>query len=557
MRLSHRYIRRCLAWLDLPGLAAALACSRVFRYATFQPLVILMHANGVETRCRAAALARQAVTDQNSAQDLMGCNLLIAMMLMLQEGRAAETYRASGDDAAAALAIVVAGRRLRDCAVRTLLHFHRFRPRRGKGDDDPVARPIGSSSDISDTAESELLDECLRLAGLDPRNMRPGSIPSVDDIEIKHPCFSVVSHTPAQLAPAVAGFGVHGRPPVTVIERADSHRRLMHLGTFYLEGFCESEAGRGKLGHELLFWYAKAVIAALAGAGVLRCNPDLAAAAPAKCHQQQRRVLVLGLGAGVLPACLQCNFPEVDCDVCEIHEGVVHAAREGFGLNDLCGERLTVQVANCLHLVRGMVAQGREYDAVVCDVYGDGGMPRRLCDVDFVCNLRKLVQARRGSVVVNCGNEMELFDLLRNNFRWAFKRCTITEFGHPDEENHLLTASMGDAGSMLPSSHEWKHRVERTVPSHLFQLFLAQQVRDGLFFVTFLDAAGICAADSLSVGARKLQYANEEKDFEPQNEEQQEEEEEEEEDDDDDDQEEEDKEEHENGGRSYGASGKK
>ena len=183
------------------------------------------------------------------------------------------------------------------------------------------------------------------------------------------------------------------------------------------------------------------------------------------------------------------------------------------------GGGLHVHIADCRDLIKRFIREGREYDAVVSDVYGDGGMPQCLCDVDYIINMRRLVEARKGTVIVNCGNEMDDFDVLRNNFRWTFRNHTV-ELGHPDEENHIMVGSCasvpgveknrkdGECQALLPSDSAWKERVTKLIPTHLFSLFLVQKVADpAMYFVTWIDTHGICAADSLAQNATKLQFA--------------------------------------------------
>ena len=102
-----------------------------------------------------------------------------------------------------------------------------------------------------------MLDECLRIAGIPMVDGMHGGNELEEDAKhqkLSKPCFHIAYHCPELLAPAtrIIHAGLRGRPAVTVIERADSQRRLMYLGTFYLEGFCESEASAASR-QELLF----------------------------------------------------------------------------------------------------------------------------------------------------------------------------------------------------------------------------------------------------------------------------------------------------------------
>ena len=317
--LPPLYLRRVLAWLSLDDLVLSVGTCRMFRYASLSPLVLYLHSRDVSVRCSAVQSCLRLATDQNTMQDFVACDFILSLMLMLQDGRSADP----GD---------VHGQMLRRCASDALRQCYEFRPARGKPETDPKYPKLrGSREDLSDTAEAELLYECLRLPGL-TMERHPGS-GDVDDQDILRgtSCFTIVHHTPAWYAPSlnhVLLSGVSGRPAVTVIERVDNERRLMYLGSWYLEGFCESEAPANKLGHELLFWYAKCVVASLSTALSSPVPPTTSSKSPPT-TMKKKKILILGLGAGVLPAFLQRNFPHVSVDVCEINQGVVDASIHG------------------------------------------------------------------------------------------------------------------------------------------------------------------------------------------------------------------------------------
>jgi len=523
--LPPLYLRRVLAWLSIDDLVLSVGTCRMFRYASLSPLVLYLHSREVTVRCSAAQSCLRVATDQNTMQDLVACDFILSLMLMLQDGRSTD----GTSDA-------VHGQMLRRCASDALRRCYEFRPARGVPATDPKHPMLqGSREDLSDTAEAELLYECLRLSGLTPER-HPGSGETDNQAILEGtPCFAIVRHTPVWYAPAmnhVLLSGVSGRPAVTVIERADNERRLMYLGSWYLEGFCESEAPANKLGHELLFWYAKCVVASLSTAllssapapqcapesppppppspppstsSIINCDTTKEQTMTMKKNKNKKKILILGLGAGVLPAFLQRNFPHVSVDVCEINQGVVDASIHGFGMEE---KTVTIYVDNCLNLVQRMCQENAEYDAVVCDVYGDGGMPRDLCDIQFLKNMRSLVIQRSGIVLLNCGHEMDDFDALVKNFQWIFRTNTFRHFGHPDEENRILVGETRTDGPP-PNDPQWQKNVENVISTDLFSLFLIHKlsVTDEMYYMTFVDHNGICAADSLSVNATKLQYA--------------------------------------------------
>ena len=534
--LPYPYLRRVLAWLSMEDLLSTFGTSKTFRYASYSPLVLYIHSRDVSTRCVAVNTCLRIATDQNSMQDLVSCDLILSLLIMLQEGRHDLTLH---------------GKILRTCSANGLRQCHKYRPSRGNTKTDPTdIIPVGSTQDLSSTAEAELLDECLRLAGITAATIKPNNKnknhnnsataagadtntntstnncndeynmctdeKEKDDSRILSgkPCFNIVNHTPAVYAPSMNGNillpGIQGRPGCTVIERADNERHLMYLGTYYLEGFCESEAPKNQLGHDLLFWYAKAVISTLAASGCLANSNGT------------HRILILGLGAGVLPAFIQKYFPHVHVDVCEINQSVVDASINGFGLVE---DSVHVYVEDCLNMVKRLARANEEYDSIICDVYGDGGMPRKLCDIYFLQHLKKLVIKRKGIVLLNCGHEMDHYTVMVNNFKWIFGSKNTQQFGHPDEENRVLVGNilnklnLGNSNNVsivLPSEAEWKERVENVIDSELFSLFLIQQIDEEkqMYYMTFLDQFGICANDSLSVNATKIQFATKQQDQE-------------------------------------------
>jgi spermidine synthase len=504
------YIRRILAWLSLDDLYVTCGTSKRIRYACMGPMVLYLHSKDVNTRCLASLHCCQIATDQNSMQDLVACDLIVSLMLMLQEGRSGQ-------------------RILCHAAARALRHCYKYRPKRGNVNTDPILTiPTGSLENISETAESELLEECLRLSGLrreeELGNISVGKSEGYSEGSVLHgrPCFTIVHYSPALYAPSMNNIllsGIHGRPSVIVIERSDTQRRLMYLGTFYLEGFCESEAEARQLGRTLFFWYAKAVVSTIAAHGCL--TPPSPSPSLSLSSIEKKKILILGLGAGVLPAFIERYFPHVEIDVCEINQSVVDASINGFGLKHLA---MNIYIDDCFKLVKKLLSSNeRHYDGIVCDVYGDGGMPRKLCDIVFLGCLKKLIFQKNGIVVLNCGHEMDHYSVIVNNFNWIFGNNNCYQFGHPDEENRLLVGTVsshnnnnksGDDDTIVhtPSNSQWKDCVKNVIHSSLFEIFLIQKINlndtmKNLYYMTFLDQFGICANDSLSVNASKLQDA--------------------------------------------------
>ncbi|WP_282010203.1 spermidine synthase [Nitrospina watsonii] len=110
-----------------------------------------------------------------------------------------------------------------------------------------------------------------------------------------------------------------------------------------------------------------------------------------------KRVLVLGLGGGVLPAALVRWFPGTAVDVVEIDDKVTRLCRRFF--HSLDGDRVTVhsEDGRCyLDRVRGRV----HYDLVLLDAFKSGSIPFHLKTVEFYQGIRT-VMAPDGVMATN------------------------------------------------------------------------------------------------------------------------------------------------------------
>ncbi|MCA9558854.1 MAG: fused MFS/spermidine synthase, partial [Myxococcales bacterium] len=105
----------------------------------------------------------------------------------------------------------------------------------------------------------------------------------------------------------------------------------------------------------------------------------LRAAAAATCAvEAPARMLVLGLGAGVLPRVLEALYPAAELHAVELDPAVVEVAREHFGLQP--GPRLQVHVADAADWVP---SDPRAYDVLFLDCYGPDDMPEAVSRAAF------------------------------------------------------------------------------------------------------------------------------------------------------------------------------
>ena len=98
-----------------------------------------------------------------------------------------------------------------------------------------------------------------------------------------------------------------------------------------------------------------------------------------------RRVLVIGLGAAMLPKQLLRDYPHLRIDVVEIDPVVVRVARRYFGLRSDRRMRIRIGDARDYLLDPGTP----RYDFIVVDAYAGDEIPRSLISREFISSVRK------------------------------------------------------------------------------------------------------------------------------------------------------------------------
>lgn len=98
-----------------------------------------------------------------------------------------------------------------------------------------------------------------------------------------------------------------------------------------------------------------------------------------------RRVLVIGLGAAMLPKQLLRDYPHLKIDVVEIDPEVVRVARRYFGLRS--DRRMRIRIADA----RSYLLNSRtpRYDFIVVDAYAGDEIPRSLISRAFIASVRR------------------------------------------------------------------------------------------------------------------------------------------------------------------------
>lgn len=162
----------------------------------------------------------------------------------------------------------------------------------------------------------------------------------------------------------------------------------------------------------------------------------------AKQLNQQPRILLIGLGGGVLTNLLLNAYTNVSIVALELDLVVYKIAKEAFGLIE--DSRLDVKICDGLEYLSKAVANGDNYDAIVYDVdvkdptLGLSGPPKAFLTQDVLDNIKRLI-GDQGLFLLNfvcraSDVKTEILNTLKANFK------QLTSLKIAEDINRVLLA---------------------------------------------------------------------------------------------------------------------
>lgn len=160
---------------------------------------------------------------------------------------------------------------------------------------------------------------------------------------------------------------------------------------------------------------------------------------------QPQRVLVLGLGGGVIPREMLHYYPGIEIDVVEIDGEIPPIAERFFGF--ATDEKLKVHVDDGRMFVKKRLRRNDadKYDIVILDAFNGDYIPFHMMTREFLDEV-KGVLADDGVVIANVFSSDLLFDAEMKTFLAVFERCQV--FVGSSSSNAMLV-SPGPAGRTL------------------------------------------------------------------------------------------------------------
>ena len=181
-----------------------------------------------------------------------------------------------------------------------------------------------------------------------------------------------------------------------------------------------------------------------------------------------RRILVLGLGGGVIPREMRHYFPDAEIDVAEIDPEMPRVAKQFFGFET--DDKLRVHVADGRVFIRRLLRQDPvpRYDIIILDAFNGDYIPFHLMTREFLQEVRGVL-ADDGVVVANVFYNSRLCDAELRTFLDVFGRCQAYRGTHstnvmlvsPGPEGGTLTYQEAAArGSELQHAHEFSFDIQ-------------------------------------------------------------------------------------------------
>ena len=138
---------------------------------------------------------------------------------------------------------------------------------------------------------------------------------------------------------------------------------------------------------------------------------------------EPKRVLVVGMGGGVIPREMRHYYPDTLIDVVEIDGAIPSIATKYFGFK--ADDKMKVHVMDGRMYIRRQVRkQNEKYDYIVLDAFNSEYIPYHLMTREFLVLVKKAL-AEDGVIVANVFHGNKLFDYELKTFIDVFAKADV------------------------------------------------------------------------------------------------------------------------------------
>ena len=117
-------------------------------------------------------------------------------------------------------------------------------------------------------------------------------------------------------------------------------------------------------------------------------------------HPHPRRVLIIGLGGGVIPRQLHNSFPDTEMDIVDIDPEVFEAAKRFFFFVPTEEMHIHLTDGRLFVLQEADRNPGQSYDLIILDAFRSDNIPLHMVSREFIQQVKSILHSH-GVVVAN------------------------------------------------------------------------------------------------------------------------------------------------------------
>ncbi len=124
-------------------------------------------------------------------------------------------------------------------------------------------------------------------------------------------------------------------------------------------------------------------------------------------HPKPNRILIIGMGGGVIPKALQTIYPQLELDIVEIDPSVIKVAKQFFNYRPSAGTRIFAEDGR--YFVKKALKKNITYDHIILDAFDENYIPEHLLTVEFLRETKRLLSPN-GVISSNTFSGSRLYD---------------------------------------------------------------------------------------------------------------------------------------------------
>jgi spermidine synthase len=171
--------------------------------------------------------------------------------------------------------------------------------------------------------------------------------------------------------------------------------------------------------------------------------------------QPPQKILMIGLGGGLLAKQLRYLLPVSEIDLVEINPNVVKAANTLFFFRE--DEKMKIHIIDGMDFVDEAIQQAKSYDFIILDAFDSNYIPAKFITAEFINKIKSLLTSK-GAVVANTFSASPTSELEISLFTNAFGNVYQLK-----KANRIIFASKATLPTpqeMADNSRSWQKNMD-------------------------------------------------------------------------------------------------